>query len=239
MNEQQVIQAFAQLAENLRVGQAQTNEALTAVVRTVSEQSAALAATIDQNRRFMEQETVTRRREGFIDSKAVGKPQPFSGKELDWPGWSFKFSTWLSGQFPEGEEILDWAASLGEEPVTLEKVEEEMQRHRSAGDLNLQLHAVLVSLTTMGTAAFDLVKNTKTSLGLDAWRRLVRKFDPNNPVANLRLLRKILRPSQVGHDQLLSAIEQWEQDYQHYRDRTGETLSYEMMRALPAEHVSC
>ena len=121
MNEQQVLQDLAPLSENFRLSQAQTNEALSAVVRTVSEQNAGLAATIDQNRRFLEQETVTRRREGFIDSKAAGKPQPFSGKELDWPGWSFKFSTWHSGQFPEGEEIFDWAASLGEEPATPEK----------------------------------------------------------------------------------------------------------------------
>jgi hypothetical protein len=63
------------------------------------------------------------------------------------------------------------------------------------------------------------------------WRKLNRKFDPNNPVANLRLLREILRPSQVGMDQLISAIEQWEQDYQHYKDQTTEVLSDSMRKA--------
>ena len=37
--------------------------------------------------------------------------------------------------------------------------------------------------------------------------------------------------SEVGTDQLLSAIEQWEQDYIHYTDRTGEDISDNMRKA--------
>ena len=164
----------------------------------------------------MEAEIAVRRRQGMIDTKAVKQPAPFSGKEADWPGWSYKFSTWISGQFADGEDVLDWAAGLGEELVTQEKLDEVQARHPGAQDINKQLHAVLTSLTTMGTTAFDIVKNTKKNQGLDAWRKLNRKYDPNNPVSNLRLMQKILRPSQVGTDQLLSAIEQWEQDYMSY-----------------------
>ena len=108
---------------------------------------------------------------------------------------------------------------------------EEVAKHPSATILNQMLHSVLVSLTNMGTTAFELVKNTKPHMGLDAWRRLSRKFDPNNPTANLRLLRRILQPKQTSLDLLLSAIEQWEQDLSHYVERTNNPLSDEMKRA--------
>ena len=91
--------------------------------------------------------------------------------------------------------------------VTQEKLDEVQARHPGAGDINKQLHAVLTSLITMDTTAFDIVENTKRNQGLDAWRKLNRKYDPNKPVSNLRLMQKISRPLQVGTDQLLSAIE--------------------------------
>ena len=56
-------------------------------------------------------------------------------------------------------------------------------------------------------------------------------FDPNNPTANLRLLRRILQPRQTSLDLLPSAIEQWEQDLSHYVERTNNPLSDEMKRA--------
>jgi hypothetical protein len=82
-----------------------------------------------------------------------------------------------------------------------------------------------------------LVKGTKKSLGLEAWRKLSRKFDPNNPVANLRLLRKILRPTVATNETLISSIEWWEQEYSRYADRTKETLSESMRKATL--HAMC
>ena len=93
----------------------------------------------------------------------------FSGKEVDWPGWSFKFGTWINGQYQGGQEVLDWAASLGETAVDDANLAEEVAKHPSATILNQMLHSVLVSLTNMGTTAFELVKNTKPQKGLDAW----------------------------------------------------------------------
>ncbi len=70
--------------------------------------------------------------------------------------------------------------------MTPERVDELlMGGYPKAGELNDQLHAVLVSLTTMGTTAFDIVKNTKKKAGLDAWRKLARKFEPKQPSGEL------------------------------------------------------
>ena len=69
---------------------------------------------MEQNAKFLREETAERKKDGFIDTKAVGKPPLFSGKEADWPGWMFKFGTWIAGQYEKGDEMFDWAASLGE-----------------------------------------------------------------------------------------------------------------------------
>merc|ERR1712015_16359 len=103
---------------------------------------------MDQNAAFLTNETKERKKKGLIDTKAVGKPPPFSGKETEWPGWMFKFSTWIAGQFDKGDEILDWAASLGETEVSEEKMAEVATKHPQIKVLNSQLHAVLVSLMT-------------------------------------------------------------------------------------------
>ena len=219
MTPEQIVDAFRVMHEQMRASseaQRVSNEiqqqALQAVMGRVMEQGSLLQQTVEQSRQFMEEESRSRRQHGLIDTRAVQKPQSFSGKEADWPGWSFKFGTWISGQYQHGQEVLDWAASLGETAVDETNLAETNAKYPSAVILNQTLHPVLVSLTNMGTTAFELVKNTKPQMGLDAWRRLSRKFDLNNPTANLRRLRRILQPRQTSLDLLPSAIEQWEQD---------------------------
>ena len=51
----------------------------------------------------------------------------------------------------------------------------------------MQLHGDLVSLMVERTEGFEIVRNTKTEVGLDAWRRLNHKYDPRNPLRNIQL----------------------------------------------------
>ena len=123
MNEAQVLQAFNTLSDALRQSNERTAETLNEMVRRLGAQGDAFNESIAQNARFLEQEAQTRRRDGLVDAKAVSKPSAFTGKESDWNGWSYKFTTWINTQFKDGEEILDWAASLGPEEMTQERVD--------------------------------------------------------------------------------------------------------------------
>ena len=96
----------------------------------------------------------------LVDRQGIGKPGIFSGKDHDWTGWSYKFSTWVSSQVPRGDEILDWAAAERDSPITVDTLVEVRESFPEIDELNQQLHAILVSMTTMGTTAFELVKNT-------------------------------------------------------------------------------
>ena len=124
MTPEQVVEAFRVMTDNMRQNseaQRAANEtqqqALQAVMGRVVEQGALLQQTVEQSRKFMEEESQTRRQHGLIDTKAVQRPQPFSGKEAEWLGWSFTFGTWINGQYQGGQEVLDWAAGLGETAV--------------------------------------------------------------------------------------------------------------------------
>ena len=43
------------------------------------------------------------------------------------------------------------------------------------------------------TEGLEIMRNTKTEVGFDAWRRLNHKYDPRNPLRNTQLLEKLLR----------------------------------------------
>ena len=103
MNEQHVLAAFKQIGESLRPQQAamtaaqeRGDQALQALARQLQEQQAALTAAQTAHTQFLREESTSRRREGMVDARAVQTPTAFTGKEGDWPGWSYKFVTWLA-----------------------------------------------------------------------------------------------------------------------------------------------
>ena len=102
MNEtmQQTSMASSQAVQQLQVQLASQQEALQAVMR--------------ENAHFMQAESSRRSQSSLVDARAVQRPSNFDGKEASWQPWSYKFSKWMSSQFNEGEEILDWAAQCGE-----------------------------------------------------------------------------------------------------------------------------
>eukprot|EP00972_Heterocapsa_arctica_P059389 8757903-Heterocapsa_arctica.AAC.1 len=93
-----------------------------------------------------------------------------------------------------------------------------------------QLHVSLVSLMPAGSEALQIVKNSVKEIGLDAWRRLCKIYDPNNPQTNRALLKRVLRPPRVVLENISSQIETWEQDFRLYKERTEEHLPDSMRR---------
>ena len=170
-------------------------------------------------------------RTGVVDVKGVGKPEMLGGKteavQKEWTTWSYKFTIWIGSQFEHGSDILEWSKQRDEEitSATLDRMEDQYQEIKM---LNAHLHVALVNLTK--EEPLDIVKNSAKYMGLDAWRRLSRAYDPNNPQSNMRLLKKILQAQPTDINNLKQAIETWEADYTLYKERTGESLSDAMQR---------
>ena len=89
---------------------------------------------------------------------------------------------------------------------------------------NMQLHGDLVSLMEEGTEGFEIVRNTKTEVGLDAKRRLNHKYDPRNPLRNIQLLEKLLAPSQLGSSDVVASMERLEQELRVVRQRSDDDV---------------
>ena len=89
---------------------------------------------------------------------------------------------------------------------------------------NMQLHGDFVSLMEECTEGFEIVRNTKTEVGLDVWRRLTHKYDHRNPLRNIQLPEKLLAPSQVGHADVVASMERLEQELLVVRQRFGDNV---------------
>lgn len=192
---------------------------------------------LDEQRRKQEADTAalqqalercTSRSEGVVDVKQVGKPDTLKGTneaiQDAWTMWAYTFTTWFCSQFARGAEVLEWAGASDDMKLTEERIAERARQTQNPDmrRINAQLHVALVSLCR--DEALTVVKNSEKSQGCDAWRRLHRAYEPNNPQANLRLLRKIIQPAQSSLEHLRQAVETWEASYRTYRERTLEDL---------------
>ena len=62
-------------------------------------------------------------------------------------------------------------------------------------------------------------------------RRLLCKYDPQNPQANSALLKKVLHPSQCSLDKLREGLESWENLKRKYEDRRKKPLEDDICRS--------
>ena len=83
---------------------------------------------------------------------------------------------------------MDWAEDMNDQPISESDIQRDAAKENwvDMANLNMQLHGELVSLMEE-CKGFEFVRNTKTEVGLDAWRRLNHKYDPRNPLRNIQL----------------------------------------------------
>eukprot|EP00971_Amphidinium_carterae_P014303 282616-Amphidinium_carterae.1 len=217
---------MTQLMTGMQTALDQQNNQIQQLTIQTSAQQQALHDMATNHQHTME--AILNRNRGVIDIKQVGKPELFKGNREallnDWSSWSYMFITWFSSQFQHGEDALEWARD--ETQTITEDIVNIKATASSWVDLpriNAQLHVALVSLCR--DDALTIIRNASKAQGLDAWRKLHREFEPNNAQANLRLLKRVLHPSQQTLDNLRGALETWERELRVYRERTGESLS--------------
>ena len=138
------------------------------------------------------------RESGVVDVRQVGKPDNLKGSretlQREWSTWSYTFATWFCSQFSKGEDALEWAKSQTQALTSAEVEAKSLEDGwKDLGRIDAQLHVALVSLCR--DEALTVVKNSGRHAGLNAWRRLNAEYEPNNPQANLRLLKRILQPA--------------------------------------------
>ena len=85
-------------------------------------------------------------------------------------------------------------------------------------EISGQLYAILQTLCEK--EAFQVVRSAGKSQGLEAWRKLNRRFDPSTGGRRGAMLRAILSPQKCTKlDHLWAAVETWEENVRQYEQR--------------------
>lgn len=129
-----------------------------------------------------------------------------------WRAWSTKFKIY-AGSIDKGYDTLlhraeDLATNDKDVVVTMDEVEA-VQDVRDAGYLARQLYASLIFHTT--GEAQKMVENVPQANGVEAWRRLVRRWDPASAQAGLSLMNAILFPIPAKKiSEMPMVLEKWD-----------------------------
>ncbi|CAK0857324.1 unnamed protein product [Prorocentrum cordatum] len=141
-----------------------------------------------------------------IDTKSLGKPKDFDNKEEHWQEFAFKYENWISGIEPQDE-----IRHLGRQ--------------------------VYVSLAQMLTGeSLDVLRNGREDNGLDAWRRLWRRWDPKTVGRNRAAYLKIAQPGTAKTvEQASKMLEQWEAQIRDYESKRKKVVNEELKCAVLTE----
>ena len=160
-------------------------------------------------------------------TRGFGRPASFSNNEEDFRVWRSKTANYICGVRREAKALLE-SASEKEEVVTAQQLKAaffEIDEHLIDA-INRQLFQCLMHVTE--GESFDLVQGAGDGEGLEAWRRLQRRWDPSTAGRARGLLREILNPGRAKFADLQGAIERLEDMMRRYcsrKDSQGNSAS--------------
>ncbi len=200
------------MIQQLTQGQQQLQQALQESISRQTQATSSMAQAFQAN--MDQQLKIHQNVEKSIDVRdrsewtGILKPEQFSGSSGTWDSWYYKFKTWIESCHKNAIQVI-------------QKLESTVDVARQA----------LISLTE--GEALEIVKNTSrgTHFGLEALRRLLCKYDPQNLQANSALLKKVLHPQQCSLDKLREGLESWENLKRKYEERRKKQLEDDIRRS--------
>eukprot|EP00435_Cladocopium_sp_Y103_P010276 s4537_g2.t1 len=201
------------------------------VPTAIQEMGQALRSALqDQNKELVEAMKDSKGKDKLclVDTKGLGKPSMFSGEAEQFLPWRHRMTSYICLTYPDLREVLEWCEER-EKSITGEEL------RRAFGDLADALDQVsdleeksreLASALQMVTQKepFAIVVNCGTS-GLEAWRRLSRRYDPATASRKRIMLKTVISPQRQKLDTLPQAIEEWldaVRTYEKRRDGWGQ-----------------
>ena len=204
-----------QMMAQLTQGQAQLNQAMTEAMN----QQLQINKNVERSVEYKDRSEL----------KGIPKPDKFTGASGTWDSWWYKFKTWVESCHKNAVKIVAQVESQCDKEITESSLEVDFDD--GAELVSAQARQALISLTE--GEALEIVKNTSrgSHFGLEAMRRLLCKYDPQNPQANSALLKKVLHPSQCSLDKLREGLESWENLKRKYEDRRKKPLEDDICRS--------
>ena len=161
------------------------------------------------------------RSDGMFDTKGLNKPAVFdSASTKSFPLWSFKFCNYFASIDDKAKLVLEYCKDLNEVP----EADRDALRHDVVDlkKLSTDLYMALASLCD--GEALTLMINTHDDNGLEAWRRITKRFDPVGPGRKRASSNKILSPGACKIHELMQSLETWKDQVQKYESRNKSKL---------------
>jgi len=163
----------------------------------------------------------------LIDAKGLGKPQVYDEKEENFPKWVRKTENYIVGVLGEGfRKVLSWAVEQ-EDPILhpdwdaeFGTLADEEDRVDGVDEKVNQLYTALTSLTD--DDSLDIVVGAGAGNGLEAWRKLHKRWDPSTGGRKRNLLKSIIAPPRVKLEELAGCLERWQEQVRKYEKRRND-----------------
>ena len=122
----------------------------------------------------------------LVDTRTLGKPKSFDGREAHWRGYRFGISAYAAAVDPHLGALMTSAATVQESDTLMATLNLENQR------LATQLYYMLALSIDGDTSALTIVERAGPGEGLLAWWRLLQAFEPDTAGRAAALLQEIL-----------------------------------------------
>ena len=228
-NQQMLMQMIQQLAQGQQQLQQALQESVSQQSQATARMSQAFQANMDQQLKIHQNVEKSIDVRDRSELKGIPKPEKFSGLSGTWDSWYYKFKTWVESCHKNAIQVIQKLESTVDVAITERSLEDDFPD--GAELVSAQARQALISLTE--GEALEIVKNTSrgTHFGLEALRRLLSKYDPQNPQANSALLKKVLHPQQCSLDKLREGLESWENLKRKYEERRKKQLEDDICRS--------
>ena len=120
-----------------------------------------------------------------------GPPEWDSAKDdTGFVEWHIKVKAWLTNQ---DDRALRWLNTARDAEVTLETDDLELIQSESERNACKRFNGLLFNLlvTKLKGEAFNIVSSVRDSCGLEAWRLLMRRYEPRTPGTKRALLKSL------------------------------------------------
>ena len=163
---------------------------------------------------------------GLVDTKAIGKPQRFSGKPEHWDEWSWKFESYCS--LLGMEEIMRTAGDH-DAVIDMSTLRPDVQA------LIKTLYHLMAQL--LDGRASRILRAVPRGNGAEAWRQLGREYQPQIAQRKLAMLASIMSPDLSGPTPHTDEVFDdrwcaWEKQISDYESQTGKTVDDDLKIAV-------
>ena len=154
----------------------------------------------------------------LVDTKGLGKPPPLKNTESEFVSWARRTENFVVSVHPGARDVLTWAVER--ESATVAEANAATEVVMPPDTLRMladQLYTVL--MTFVEGEPFDILVGSGSGEGLEAWRRLHKRWDPLTTGRARGSLREILSPGRAKLVELQGAVERLEALMRRYSQR--------------------